>query len=967
MVRLVLGLLVLVPAVSSAHNCSGPADCEATAGYLTAVGVAGAVVAVVSGLLGSSMAAQSGPGPLSGGPRLIDPDTGEPLVVHDGTYEGGRPGQVWSPFGGWVDPEVAAEHVRIRQEELAARQREIDAFQAETDRQSEARGAASERRAAERERDAKVRAAEAREREDLLRRGRGLIGSVRDPARQEWLEDFLARHADDPAALARAVEAIRRETFEAEQQRTLGESEAARAEAGAYERSERVAAHIEAGAKAAIAATGGAMLAAGASTAAAMAAAASATGAVSGAEAGSESYQRGDSFTDAAANVAAGAAIGALEGAVGVGVQAPGLSGAARAGIRMVGSGLADAADHLRRTGDVRGAAIQGAIGVASAGIGAAGPRGGVGGELFDAATAAVEGGLRARQQGGDFWEGAEAGLTSHGVGRVGGAVGHGAARRASDGPGTAGMPGPGASAEASPSGPRPDSMTGEATAPRPAGAETLAGLAGDPGSRWAGTASEGASSPSRSPAPGPPGSLEGAEPPGPGPRPTSGDDRSRAEIDALVGELERKVGRADVERLDPADPRLAPEHGGPSTVAQGRGISAEEARRPEVWLDGEGRRIPGGANVEDALGPKQSLIRVDPVTGEARVVHGPDVPAVHRKGIEARLLDRHRAQIEATVQQERARAERMAAQQRTAFPEPEVAQAQRELDAAQQRLREAEARLQEAQARMDRTPRESDDYIRRHWDKADAQRAKTEAERAEIEARLRLRDREEAAGPQLGTPAGGRRLGQPDAQGVYDLGADAATDPLARYATHEPRPGFVPQVRPKDCSVACFTQETGLAYEDVFNNLKDHLVLERDATGKIAGYGGLPPANLPAAMRQMGIQGEPVLDVVRTQGASAFVDRVRAGEKFMTGIWGERQDGSRMGGHAIIVEGVTTQTRTIDVGGQPQQVTQTCFTAYDPTRGTIQIPVGEANKLFDGFQHAHFVKHATRGPGSGP
>ena len=58
---------------------------------------------------------QEGDGPPGGvstsQPHLVDPRTGEPLIVHDGGYEGGRPGQVWLD-GQWQDPEAAAAFFR---------------------------------------------------------------------------------------------------------------------------------------------------------------------------------------------------------------------------------------------------------------------------------------------------------------------------------------------------------------------------------------------------------------------------------------------------------------------------------------------------------------------------------------------------------------------------------------------------------------------------------------------------------------------------------------------------------------------------------------------------------------------------------------------------------------------------------------------------------------------------------------
>lgn len=75
----------------------------------------------------------------AGPPPLIDPDTGKPLVIHDGrSYQGGQAGQVWYD-GQWVDRDTAAQWVRERQDQLRRRQGEIDQFQRDTDAQRQAR------------------------------------------------------------------------------------------------------------------------------------------------------------------------------------------------------------------------------------------------------------------------------------------------------------------------------------------------------------------------------------------------------------------------------------------------------------------------------------------------------------------------------------------------------------------------------------------------------------------------------------------------------------------------------------------------------------------------------------------------------------------------------------------------------------------------------------------------------------
>ena len=76
---------------------------------------------------------------------------------------------------------------------------------------------------------------------NLVNSTRGLISGV-DPARRQFLEDFLNRHAKpnanggfdgDPDAIRRAHDAIRSQTFDAQQQRNRGEAEEAGGEAAA--------------------------------------------------------------------------------------------------------------------------------------------------------------------------------------------------------------------------------------------------------------------------------------------------------------------------------------------------------------------------------------------------------------------------------------------------------------------------------------------------------------------------------------------------------------------------------------------------------------------------------------------------------------------------------------------------------------------------------------------------------------
>ena len=79
----------------------------------------------------------SAPGGGSGSAPLVDPDTGEPLVVHDGRYEGGKPGQVWYD-GEWMDPDEARRWIAERQRQLAQRDKERADFWRDVERDKDA-------------------------------------------------------------------------------------------------------------------------------------------------------------------------------------------------------------------------------------------------------------------------------------------------------------------------------------------------------------------------------------------------------------------------------------------------------------------------------------------------------------------------------------------------------------------------------------------------------------------------------------------------------------------------------------------------------------------------------------------------------------------------------------------------------------------------------------------------------------
>ncbi|NQE45270.1 hypothetical protein C5S31_04510 [ANME-1 cluster archaeon GoMg2] len=171
-----------------------------SAGAAAAAAAATCVLAAVWGILNglanvgtSSVSSGGGGGGTAGGTSispLIDPDTGEQLTVHDGNYEGGKPGQVWYD-GQWVDKGTAAQWIAERRDELTQRQHERESFWSD----------------AERDREQRIKDRAGRLRDE---------GYVYDPAQDAWvpghdrsvieqqrlqeaqqLNDFIERNVDD--------------------------------------------------------------------------------------------------------------------------------------------------------------------------------------------------------------------------------------------------------------------------------------------------------------------------------------------------------------------------------------------------------------------------------------------------------------------------------------------------------------------------------------------------------------------------------------------------------------------------------------------------------------------------------------------------------------------------------------------------------------------------------------------------
>lgn len=355
-------------------------------------------------------------------PTLMDPDTGEPLIVQDGSYEGGEIGMVW--YDEWVTPEEAARRVAERQSEIAAREREIEAWQRESDEMfARNRAERQERYAAEREAETAARAADEarRAREAHIDAGldRLMEDHLHDPA---WMERY--EQAQDAAMEgdARALAGLYRDALAEQVQTSAAEADAETRYEQALAVGEWTARGVEMGARGALMAVGGQVVAAH-GVIAGVAASAAGMGSIQGASEGADAHAQGKTPEEVIQRTAGGFLAGAVDGAVGTYTGVPGTS----APTRILLPAAADAAQTYVRTGDAGQALASGVIGAvggaAGEGVDAVLPEGAArtaAGAIVNATAA----GSTAVVQGGSFQEGFVQGLASDVATRAGGALG---------------------------------------------------------------------------------------------------------------------------------------------------------------------------------------------------------------------------------------------------------------------------------------------------------------------------------------------------------------------------------------------------------------------------------------------------------------------------------------------------------------------------------------------------------------
>ncbi|PHP68641.1 hypothetical protein CSC94_01165 [Zhengella mangrovi] len=361
---------------------------------------------------------------------LYDPRTGDSLIVNDGkTYEGGKPGQVWFD-GKWMDRSEAQHH--------------LDKVNAELERESQ-RIREEQRQWSDEQR---------RIREDKLRSD----GYVFDKEQNAWVQgpgykptpsasDLLRKAEEDreqrilksadkvsdrvSGELREHIEELRNggkyeELAEVCRDYWRGQVREGQEESTSQQRWATAYGIGEMGAKATVAASRGALMVLGGPAGAA--ATAISVGAVSAAGEGAEKWVEGGSALDVAKSTAAGFLSGAKDGAIGHFTNLPGTSGA----VKVLVPAAADTAETFIRTGDIKRSLATGAVSAAGdmIGLGTDALPGGLKKELIGAATSAASGGTLSVINGGDFGEGAIDGLVNHVGGKVGSSVGTSAVNR---------------------------------------------------------------------------------------------------------------------------------------------------------------------------------------------------------------------------------------------------------------------------------------------------------------------------------------------------------------------------------------------------------------------------------------------------------------------------------------------------------------------------------------------------------
>jgi hypothetical protein len=175
-------------------------------------------------------------------PPLMDPETGRPLTVQDGRYEGGKPGQVWYQ-GQWMD-RAAAE--RLIAEKEAEWERDRRRWYDERTGEWEQRVKQQREREGyvyDREKDAYIPGAhhpdviEERRREQAERLDDFIGKNVKDLTRQDFLQELVDRVRRNGGDMDALRGAITDNTVGAEQQLSMGESESSLAEADAWRES----------------------------------------------------------------------------------------------------------------------------------------------------------------------------------------------------------------------------------------------------------------------------------------------------------------------------------------------------------------------------------------------------------------------------------------------------------------------------------------------------------------------------------------------------------------------------------------------------------------------------------------------------------------------------------------------------------------------------------------------------------
>jgi hypothetical protein len=148
--------------------------------------------------------------------------------------------------------------------------------------------------------------------------------------------------------------------------------------------------------------------------------------------------------------------------------------------------------------------------------------------------------------------------------------------------------------------------------------------------------------------------------------------------------------------------------------------------------------------------------------------------------------------------------------------------------------------------------------------------------------------------------------------------------------------PGFVPQVRPRDCSISALTKAVGVEGADTY------AIVEEKTKGLVT-QSGLGRNNVAGAIRAAGGEPTPVMQIPSGSRTTVIAERLNEGDTLF--VVRNNPDGT---GHAMVVTRYDPVSNTLSI--------------HDPANGSFaNVPAHELFPQLD-WQHSFLVRKARGG-----